>query len=158
MKFKVEIKNFGKIERATIQINNLTVLAGKNNVGKSFISKALYAFFHAMNTDHLHRTLITYIDELSEILNTLKSSIPYYNAKDDEFITKTQNILSILKAKLLTIQNVPFSEKLSIIDSIANPTEWLEQTFIAYQKQISSKKRKLAGITFFLERMEKIIN
>jgi len=30
MKFKLDIQNFGKIEQATIQINHLTVLAGKN--------------------------------------------------------------------------------------------------------------------------------
>lgn len=30
MKFKLDIQNFGKIKRATIQINHLTVLAGQN--------------------------------------------------------------------------------------------------------------------------------
>lgn len=158
MKFKVEIKNFGKIERATIQINNLTVLAGKNNVGKSFISKALYAFFHAMNTVHLHRILTTYVDELLEILNQLKNSIPYYNTKDDKFITEIQNILSTLKEKLLTIKNIHLSKKLGFIDSIANLIKQLEQTFIVYQKQIGSKKRKIAGITLYLGKIGNIIN
>ena len=52
MKFKLNIQNFGKIEQATIQINHLTVLAGQNNVGKSFVSKALYSFFHAMTIEN----------------------------------------------------------------------------------------------------------
>jgi predicted ATPase len=37
------VKNFGKIEQAKIQIKNLTVLAGPNNSGKTFVSKALYS-------------------------------------------------------------------------------------------------------------------
>jgi len=53
MQFIFTVKNFGKIDTAKIQVKNLTVLAGPNNSGKSFISKALYSFFHAMNTANI---------------------------------------------------------------------------------------------------------
>jgi len=45
MDFTFSVKNFGKIKEANIQIKNLTVLAGQNNSGKTFVSKALYSIF-----------------------------------------------------------------------------------------------------------------
>ena len=57
--FKVKIKNFGKIAAdaataaTTVSIGKFTVFAGRNNTGKSFVSKALYSIFGGMNTNHL---------------------------------------------------------------------------------------------------------
>ena len=51
MSFQVKIKNIGKLTDADIRIGDLTVFAGPNNTGKSFVSKLLYSLFNAMNTD-----------------------------------------------------------------------------------------------------------
>ena len=45
---KFEINNIGAIKNATIDIQGITIIAGENNVGKSTIGKALYAFIHNM--------------------------------------------------------------------------------------------------------------
>lgn len=42
---KLLIENIGKIEKAEIEMNGITVLAGENNTGKSTISKVLYSVF-----------------------------------------------------------------------------------------------------------------
>ena len=52
MSFKVRIKNIGKLTDAEISIGELTVFAGPNNTGKSFVSKLLYSFFDAMDSNH----------------------------------------------------------------------------------------------------------
>ena len=52
MAFKVKIKNIGKIRGESILVGGLTVLAGPNNTGKSYFSKALYSVFDAMNANH----------------------------------------------------------------------------------------------------------
>ena len=52
MAFKVTIKNIGKIRGESVLVGGLTVLAGPNNTGKSFFSKALYSVFDAMNANH----------------------------------------------------------------------------------------------------------
>ena len=57
MQFIFTVKNFGKIEAAKIQVKNMTVLAGPNNSGKTFVSKALYSFFKTMNTASLREIL-----------------------------------------------------------------------------------------------------
>lgn len=46
---KFSIKNIGGIDNATVDIDGITIIAGENNVGKSTIGKALYAFLHGMS-------------------------------------------------------------------------------------------------------------
>ena len=51
MAFQVRIQNLGKLADATVRVGGLTVLAGVNDTGKSFFSKALYSIFDAMNAN-----------------------------------------------------------------------------------------------------------
>ena len=44
----LKIENLGKLDHAKICLGDLTVLAGPNNTGKSFVSKFLYSIFGAM--------------------------------------------------------------------------------------------------------------
>ena len=62
MSFQVKIKNIGKLADADIRIGDLTVFAGPNNTGKSFVSKLLYSLFNAINVDPVKG----YIDNLME--------------------------------------------------------------------------------------------
>ena len=41
-KLNIEINNLGIIKNANIELNGLTVLAGLNDMGKSFINKSIY--------------------------------------------------------------------------------------------------------------------
>lgn len=68
MKFNIDIKNFGKIKNAKVNIRPFTIIAGPNSSGKSFVTKALYSFFNTINNDHvtsLAFTSITYIKSLA---------------------------------------------------------------------------------------------
>ena len=49
MTFQVRIQNLGKLANATVRVGDLTVLAGVNNTGKSFFSRALYSVLSTMN-------------------------------------------------------------------------------------------------------------
>lgn len=60
MNFRVKIENIGKLDDVEIRIGALTVLAGPNNTGKSFVSKLLYSFFDAIKGDHVE----TYMAQL----------------------------------------------------------------------------------------------
>ena len=44
---KLEINNVGKIKKASIQMNGITVIAGENNTGKSTIGKMLFCIFNS---------------------------------------------------------------------------------------------------------------
>ena len=40
---KLLIENIGKLNKANIELNGITVIAGENNAGKSTVGKALFA-------------------------------------------------------------------------------------------------------------------
>lgn len=44
---KISLENIGKIQRASIELNGITVIAGENNTGKSTIGKALFCIFNS---------------------------------------------------------------------------------------------------------------
>ncbi len=45
---QINIKNIGKIRETNITIKGITVIAGKNDTGKSTVSKALHCFFNSL--------------------------------------------------------------------------------------------------------------
>ncbi len=108
MKFEISIKNFGKINNATIKLRPFTVLAGPNSSGKSFVTKGLYSFFSTINTDHvtietlnraselkglstyLYATLQTPSRSVTNALNVFNSNIDLIEEKiDDAFVKNT---------------------------------------------------------------------
>lgn len=44
---KLILKNIGKIEECSVDINGITVIGGENNTGKSTVGRALYAVFNS---------------------------------------------------------------------------------------------------------------
>ena len=46
---RLNIKNIGIIQDASIEINGITVIAGENNTGKSTVGKALYSVFNSFH-------------------------------------------------------------------------------------------------------------
>ena len=45
---KATFKNLGPIKNAEIELNDLTIVAGKNNSGKTYISYAIYGFLNIL--------------------------------------------------------------------------------------------------------------
>lgn len=45
---KIDINNFAKIKNAHIEFDGITVIAGKNNTGKSTVGKILFSFFNSL--------------------------------------------------------------------------------------------------------------
>ena len=51
MNTTVKVKNLGNIKDAKINIGDLTIFAGTNTTGKSYVSRALYSIFSALKAD-----------------------------------------------------------------------------------------------------------
>lgn len=45
---ELKLKNIGKLNKADIKIDGITIIAGKNNTGKSTVGKALYCIFSSL--------------------------------------------------------------------------------------------------------------
>lgn len=64
---KLILKNIGKITNANIELNGITVIAGKNNTGKSTIGKSLFCVVNGLYSINQH--IIK--DRLNAIINAL---------------------------------------------------------------------------------------
>jgi len=92
------------IEKASISIKRLTIIAGENSTGKTFITKSLYTILNSVYQNHFANQLFKYFYSLSHHLNYIKDNISnpetvdyffYYN-----YIEYTQRIEDILTESL----------------------------------------------------------
>jgi len=114
MAFSLEIQNFGKLVDATLDIGNLTVFAGPNNTGKSYVSKLLYSLIDAMNADHFSLHLSSLIAPIGADLRNLRIMI----GDDDEqlYLHDHHSDLSILNRHLRKMRKISESLSLDGID------------------------------------------
>jgi predicted ATPase len=92
-----ELKNIGAIKNAKIELGELTVICGKNNTGKTYITYSIYGFFYEKFT--LLTKAWAYINELENLsheekLNSLNKQLGklysqqlsnIFNVNPDEF-------------------------------------------------------------------------
>ena len=82
MTFQVRIQNLGKLADATVRVAPLTVLAGPNNTGKTFFSKALYSGLRAINANHARAAIDIYALPLRFQLLTLSNFVKHGGKND----------------------------------------------------------------------------
>lgn len=74
---KLHIENIGKLKSADVTLDGITVIAGKNNTGKSTVGKTLYCIFNSLyNIDEkIERDRKEYIADA--VLSSLGINIPF---------------------------------------------------------------------------------
>ena len=87
---KLHIENIGKLKSADVTLDGITVIAGKNNTGKSTVGKTLYCIFNSLHNidEKIKRDRREYIAEA--VLSSLGLKIPFL------FHTKNYKQLTIL--------------------------------------------------------------
>lgn len=105
MKFKYKIKGLGSIKEAEIDIAPFTLIAGKNNTGKSFTTKSLYCILEALNDDYV----LTFLAELYvkikgkffEFYNSLSNPAlidkKFFDFFENEYLKLLDNIIRQLQ-------------------------------------------------------------
>ena len=65
---KLTIENIGKVKKAEVEINGITVIAGENDTGKSTVSRALFAVFNGFHNinDQLNKERLQSVHNLIE--------------------------------------------------------------------------------------------
>lgn len=97
MKFNIDIKNFGKIKDAKINIRPFTIIAGPNSSGKSFVTKALYSFFNTINNDHVTSLAFTNITNIKTLAIGVSRSLSRPSIIENEYMSML--LLSIEKVE-----------------------------------------------------------
>jgi predicted ATPase len=86
---RFEIKNLGIIKEADIEFKGLTILAGHNNIGKSFISRIVYSIIRSIN-QYEEQFIIEKSDRLDRIFRHISSRL-----RHTSYSVNNENIKSI---------------------------------------------------------------
>ncbi len=132
---KLIINKIGKIKSAQIDVNGLTVIAGKNDTGKSTVGKLLYAIFRALDMgesffNEMKKQILISNDilplcrkyiGLSEGNKELRERIAWLLDENSSLLTRKLNRLENLSLPEIyeLIQNIQKDMPSDAIDSIA---------------------------------------
>ncbi len=132
MNYHIEIENLGAIEKAEFEISPMTILAGKNGTGKSFVTKFLYSVLKTFDED-------IYLKEVEELSSVILLSIMKLlalintNTEHSNTVTNVNDIFNELRELfkysnnndlyLNLVMNIDMLEKIkeTYIDNINNP-------------------------------------
>ncbi|MGI9305828.1 MAG: AAA family ATPase [Gammaproteobacteria bacterium] len=136
MPFQVKIQNLGKLADAEIRIGNFTVFAGKNNTGKSFVSKALYSLFGAMNANHLEVSVAQRIRVLDRTLRRMNREEGFESDALIAMIAQIENLQKIIKPTSGNMDEFDFIEQTA--PKIYEILDLIQNTFLSLQKDAGS--------------------
>lgn len=108
MNYQIYIENLGAIEKADLTISPLTIIAGENGTGKSFVTKFLYAVLNVLISDIYHDEVIETIYKLEKNIELFTNNEEFKESSLDlNEITKLNYFLNSLKNDLENL-NVPY--------------------------------------------------
>jgi len=122
---KIHFENLGNIAKGDVEINNLTIFAGSNNTGKTYVAYTLYSLFDKNFQVHL--------EELNPIIENIYKN-GFYELDLNTFF---ENYYQKMKQEL----EVAFSKSLSLIFS-ANENEF-ENAQIQFELNETELKKDL---------------
>ena len=161
---KLKLKNIGKLQETEIDIDGITVIAGKNNTGKSTVGKSLYCIFSSMydvnqkieddKKDYVRRRVEILFMQNSSITNRLLFKHTYKDIIENivnDIIDKQNNEA---KELILMVFN-QLNEKRKKINNFDNKTindEILNEFFQNIQEGLDIPKQ-----IFYINRLNNII-
>ena len=101
MNYDIHIENLGAIEEADITITPLTILAGENGTGKSFVTKFLYSVLSTLNVDTYSNHTLNIIKKLNTVIDQIIKHL--VNNKDN---LSDINSIEFLKNLISTFQGL----------------------------------------------------
>ena len=103
---KLSIRNVGKLEKADVEINGITVITGENDTGKSTVGKVLWSVFNSffeikkqIRTDKISSILeeLRRVSSIQDIRsNLVHSSIVEYDLDLNDFLKQLEKKLEVL--------------------------------------------------------------
>ena len=119
---RLKISNLAKIQKAEIDIDGITVIAGSNNTGKSTVGKSIFSLFNSLNNIE-NKILVQKTTSIRMLCHRCIRNLLAHRATIDE-MSRPTNPLSYSLAKNITAQimeeyqkweKIPFDVVQSII-------------------------------------------
>ena len=107
---KLEIKNFGKIKQANIDIEGLTVITGCNDSGKSTVGKIVFWLFNELSNynSHYYEDLFFkyHVNQIYDILKYLVRKNYAMPVHLKEIVTKNEMLIDLFVEKISFRANI----------------------------------------------------
>ncbi|WP_436873220.1 AAA family ATPase [Acinetobacter haemolyticus] len=142
MKFSVEVKNFGKIKDARVNLAPFSVIAGTNSSGKSFLTRALYSFFSTINKDYITQEARGSFLAIRTLSNFGFSTLRDPSAKVVSLYSDFQLHLKILEESInIELADCTFLEQHTRSLLIEDKIVFAEKVIQELQEEIKNKKK-----------------
>lgn len=156
---KIDFSNLGKIKKGSISLNNLTILTGPNNSGKTYIVYILYGFYKNINRlefssvrellsellnegivkIHLEDFIIKNLDSIKHDANKyLKYSLNrIFNQQDDSIFTNTEFDICIHEERIREIFSSKKFVKRNTEIKMGNEKKAIELSYDEVSRELS---------------------
>ncbi len=151
MRLKYKIKGLGVIEEAEIDIAPFTLIAGKNNTGKSFVTKSLYCILEALNDNYIANLMMKFYLDIAHNFLNFQNSISNPAKIDQEFFEFLDNYLRFLNNIITQLKN---DDELNLKVFFNDFNEILNKINTYLQKR--EKVKKLEDVIKFIAEIKKL--
>ena len=127
----VTVRNLGPVVRADLQLKPLTIFAGPNGTGKTFVCKALHSAIGAMIANPGGELFDKYDRRIRFFANALKQEMPTAAVHSSDFFAELEDRLDSVKRRASSV----FFEDDSAEQSIADLCEECNNILAFYQKK-----------------------
>lgn len=100
MNYDIHIENLGAIEKADITITPLTILAGENGTGKSFVTKFFYSILNIISYDFFYTEIKKNLDDALEYTDKIQELL-----KRDKHYENDLNKIILIRENLKDLSN-----------------------------------------------------
>lgn len=116
----VEILNFGKIRQATVKVDGLTIIAGKNDSGKSTIGKALFSTIKSVADFPEFFKTIKFNETLTDVSQIIRTLI---RRKGPNINSPILNKLGIFNP---FVDQISYENLISAIEELIKDSQFIE--------------------------------
>ncbi len=144
---RLVLNNLAKVNKASIEIDGLTVIAGKNNTGKSTVGKSLYAYFYSLKNLDQKIIDVKFDSFLESFSNSSTSSMlgQLQNYSDRRIFLRLLSEVSFDFNRKLFQKNVEMDNiARKIIEDRCrqyNRIDWFDYLYKAYSDAIESSNK-----------------
>lgn len=147
MKLDTVISNLGKFRNGTIKIRPITIIAGKNGTGKSFVTKTLYSFLNVINKNVYYTKLQQEILECRLLIQTIPHSISHVGIVDISLFKNLEvMLLHVAEESANGAANLELRNYFDFTKSLKSAVSEIQSLLAKYVEDLSKKRKKKNSI------------
>lgn len=146
MNFDLEVENLGQIRSGALKIRPITVLAGANGTGKSFLTKVLYSILNVVNNNAFNVEMCSSVSDSARYISLLSENLLYKSRSDTDALEQVAELLNEVLVELSRPSDLSLSQYFEYIKTKSNLIKKCLEITENLLKDIRKKPKKYASI------------